>query len=112
MDDIISDANVLGVDIGGVIIAKTNDHTDTSFFSDNFLNSTPVPKVFESLRELVDRRFGKHVHLVSKCGRRTQEKTLQWLEHHNFYQLTKISPDHVHFCRERREKAGNCERLR
>jgi hypothetical protein len=88
-----------------------NDHTDTSFFSDNFLNTTPVPEAFETLRELVDRRFGDNVHLVSKCGRRTQEKTLQWLEHHNFYQRTGINPAHVHFCRERREKAGICARL-
>lgn len=102
---------VLGVDIGGVIIDRINDGTDTSFFGDNYLRTTAVPGVFEALRRLVDERFGERVWLVSKCGRRIQEKTLRWLRHHDFYNQTGIRQDHVRFCLQRHEKAGICEEL-
>ncbi len=104
-------ADVLGVDIGGVIIDRINDGTDTSFFSDNYLNTTAVPEAFEALGRLADEKFGRRVFLVSKCGWRVQERTLHWLEHHDFYRSTGIALSHVHFCRERREKAGICQRL-
>lgn len=105
------DSETLGVDIGGVIIDRVNDGTDTSFFSDNYLRTTAVPGVFDALRRLVEKRFGDKVFLVSKCGQRVQNKTLHWLDHHRFYGLTGIERDRVHFCRERHEKAGICEEL-
>lgn len=40
-----------------------------------------------------------------------QAKTLKWLEHHRFHDITGVSADRVHFCRKRSEKAGICERL-
>jgi len=102
---------VLGVDIGGVITDRVNDNTDTSFFSDNYLRTTAVSNVFEALRRLVDERFGERVWLVSKCGRRIQEKTLNWLRHHDFYYQTGVRAEHVRFCLERHQKAGICEEL-
>lgn len=102
---------ILGVDIGGVIIDRVNDGTDTLFFSENYLKTTAVPGVFEALKELVEKRFGDNVFLVSKCGRRVREKTLHWLDHHRFYDLTGIEREHVRFCRERHEKASICEKL-
>lgn len=103
--------NVLGVDIGGVIIDRVNNGADTSFFSDNYLRTTAVPGVFDALRELVEKRFGDKVFLVSKCGRKVQEKTMHWLDHNGFYDSTGIKHGHIHFCRERHEKAGICQRL-
>jgi hypothetical protein len=102
---------ILGVDIGGVIIDRVNDGTDTSFFSENYLQTTAVPEAFSTLKNLGEKRFGKNVHLVSKCGRKVSEKTLKWLAHHSFYDLTGIRQGRVHFCRERHEKAGICEKL-
>lgn len=101
---------ILGVDIGGVIIDRANDNTDTSFFSDNYLRTTAVPEVFESLDDLRS-RFADRIHLVSKCGRNTQKKTLEWLLHNEFYARTGIAPDNIWFCRERSGKAPICERL-
>jgi hypothetical protein len=95
----------LGVDIGGVVIDRVNDDADTSFFGDNYLATPAVPGVFEALARLVGEKFGDRVHLVSKCGRRVQEKSLEWLAHHDFYARTGVSPDHVRFCRERPDKA-------
>ncbi len=102
---------VLGIDIGGVIIDRVDDRTDTSFFADNYLNTTAVPGVFDALRQLVEKRFGDGVFLVSKCGRRGQEKTLHWLDHHRFYNITGIERGHVRFCQKRYEKAGICKEL-
>jgi len=106
-----SDSVSLGVDIGGVIIDRVNDDTDTSFFSDNYLQTTAVPGAFDALRRLAAERFGDRVFLISKCGPRVQERTLRWLDHHRFHEHTGIAPDHVHFCRQRHEKAGICETL-
>ena len=69
------------------------------------------PYVFEGLKKLVDEVFGERVYIVSMCGPKTQQKTREWLEHHNFYDRTGISREHVHFCLERRAKAPICQRL-
>lgn len=100
---------VLGVDVGGVIIDRVNDNTDTSFFGRNYLQTTAVADAFEVLRALTD-YFDKIV-VVSKCGQQTQDKTLQWLQQHDFYGITGIQKSDVHFCRERRDKSGICRRL-
>lgn len=102
---------VLGVDIGGVIIDRVNDGTDTSFFGTNYLRTTAVPRAFEAIRELSHKCFGGRVYLVSKCGRTTQAKTLEWLAHTKFYEAAQVVPGNVRFCRERHEKAGICEEL-
>ena len=101
---------VLGVDIGGVVIDRVNDNTDTSFFGNNYLRTTMVPGAFNALWKLVIPLEG-NVHLVSKCGQRIQEKTEHWLKHHRFFELTGVPSSHLHFCRERHEKAGICQKL-
>lgn len=104
--------DVLGVDIGGVLTDRVADGTDTSFFSDRFLETPAVADGFATLARLVRERFGEHVHLVSKCGPRIQEKTKLWLAHHNFHALTGVAAERVHFCRTREEKAPICKRLK
>ncbi len=99
---------ILGIDIGGVIIDRVNDKTDTSFFGTNYLQTTAVPGAIRVIRRLVNERFGDAVYLVSKCGKNVEQKTLHWLAHNNFFELTGVSEDHVRFCRERHEKAGIC----
>jgi hypothetical protein len=73
--------------------------------------ATPeVPDSVASIAELT-RAFGGRVWLVSKCGERTQERTLRWLQAHDFYNRTGIDPGHVRFCRKQAEKRGHCEEL-
>jgi hypothetical protein len=98
--------SALGVDIGGVVIDRVNDGTDTSFFGDNHLATTAVPGAFEALTRLVAEKFGDRVHLVSKCGRSVQAKSLEWLAHHDFYARAGVDPGHVRFCRRRPGKAA------
>ena len=101
----------LGVDFGGVIIERSNDREDTSFFSKNYLKTPAVAGAFEALRRLVSERFKDRVYLVSKSGINIQRKSRAWLEYQDFYKRTGIARDHVEFCLERRDKAGICERL-
>lgn len=101
----------LGVDIGGVLIDRINDDTDTSFYSDNYLQTTAVPGAFDALRRMSDSRFGSHIHLVSKCGPRVEQKSREWLDHHDFFRKTTVDPANIHFCRHRQDKAPICETL-
>ena len=100
----------LGVDIGGVIIDRVNDITDTSFFGDNYLQTRAVRGAFEALN-LLRRKFSKNIYLVSKCGMVIQQKTIDWLEFHNIYLQTGIRHCDVYFCRERQEKTIICKRF-
>lgn len=104
-------AEALGVDIGGVVIDRINDNTDTSFFSDNYLNTTAVPGTIEALARLVAERFGTNVHFVSKCGPSIERKTREWLKHHDIFGRTGIPEGNLRFCRRRREKAPIAEEL-
>ena len=106
-----SEGEVLGVDIGGVIIDKANDGTDTSFFGENFLATTQVIEAFETLRDLVAQRFKQRVYLVSKCGAGVEHKTRQWMRHHSFHAFTGIASERMRFCRRREDKAGICKEL-
>ena len=45
--------------------------------------------------------------VISKCG----ERTLAWLDHHDFYDRTGISRRNVRFCRRRADKAVHCRKL-
>ena len=104
----MADEEKLGIDIGGVIIDRVNDKKDTSFFGDNYLNTTPVPGAFEAIKRLVDERFHENVYLVSKCGPEVEGKTKKWLEHHQFFERTGVRRENVFFVRDRRDKAVVC----
>lgn len=97
---------IIGIDIGGVIISRTNDGTDTSFFGANYLKSAAVAGAYGHIANIA--KAGFEVHLVSKCGPNTERKSKEWLAHHDFYGITSVSPENVHFCRERKDKAIIC----
>ena len=101
----------LGVDVGGVIIDRVNDKTDTSFFGDNYLRTTAVPGAFEGLARLNAARFPGRIYLVSKCGPRIEARTRAWLAHHRFHAITGIPEAHLRFCRRRPDKAPICAAL-
>jgi 5'(3')-deoxyribonucleotidase len=98
----------IGIDIGKVIIGGTSEHPDTSFFSDNFLATPPIPESFESITMLAQ-EFD--VWLISKCGQKIQERSLEWLEAYNFFDATTVKLEQVIFCLRRNEKAPIAESL-
>ena len=99
--------DVLGIDIGNVIIQGGNE-----MFSPRFLEAEEMPGAFESICVLVEHFKPENMFLVSKCkSSRMKEKTFQWLAHHQFFSLTGVKWENVRFCLERHEKARICERL-
>jgi hypothetical protein len=103
-------ADCLGVDIGGVLIDRVADGTDTSFFSNRYLETPAVVDGFATLARL-RQRFDERMHVVSKCGPTVEEKSRRWLAHHDFEEITGIPLERVHFCRTREDKAPVCKKL-
>jgi hypothetical protein len=104
--------DLLGVDVGGVLVDRIRaDGSDTSFFSDRFLETPAVAGAFETLARLGRERFGRGIYIVSKCGPRTEEKTRLWLAHHKVLDMLNIDERALHFCRKRPDKAQICKRF-
>ncbi|MCI4065378.1 hypothetical protein MRQ36_23550 [Micromonospora sp. R77] len=100
----------LGVDVGGVIIERSDGDDDTSFFGPDYLRTPPLTGVFEALAALVP-RFDE-AYVVSKCSEPTERRTRDWLAHHDFAARTGIDPDRWYFCATRPEKGPIAARLR
>lgn len=100
-----------GADLGGVLIDRVADGTDTSFFSGRYLETPQVGGAFDALARLNAGRFAGRVYVISKCGPRVEERSRDWLAHHRFHQITGIPQTHVHFCRDRKDKAPIAETL-
>ncbi|MFI7068255.1 hypothetical protein ACIBL3_45230 [Kribbella sp. NPDC050124] len=104
--------NRLGIDIGRVIIDGSSGTGDTSFFSGDtaaMLRTPAVPGAFEAIARLVP--LFEDAWLVSKCGPRVQQRSLEWLRHHRFFERTGIAEGNVRFCLRRPEKAIHCAEL-
>lgn len=106
------DTELLGVDVGGVLVDRIKaDGSDTSFFSDRFLETPAVAGAFDTLMRLGRERFGQRICIISKCGPRTEEKTRLWLAHHKLLDQLGLDSQALHFCRKRPDKAPICKRL-
>lgn len=101
----------LGIDFGGVLIIRGTYGIKTSLRTGNYQIARKMPEAFESIRRLMEGKFGKRGYIISRCGKGAEQEILDWLEHHNFFETTGISRSHVYFCRERHEKAAICEKL-
>ena len=101
----------LGIDIGGVIVARGEGLEDTNFFGSRPMDTPPLPGAIDAIRVLAGARFTGRVHLVSKAGPRIAEISLQWLHQSDFLTRTGLTEREVHFVRERSEKAEVCVKL-
>lgn len=111
-NDAAVNTELLGVDVGGVLVDRIRaDGSDTSFFSDRFLETPAVAGAFDTLARLGRERFGQRICIVSKCGPRTEEKTRLWLAHHKLLDVLALDSRALHFCRKRPDKAPICKRL-
>jgi FAD/FMN-containing dehydrogenase len=103
------------VDFGRVIHGGAAEYglEDTVFLSGDMTEALRTPATegaFEVLPRLVE-RFAGRVWIISKCGERTEQKTLRWLDHHRLYERTGLPRGNVRFCRERADKAIHCAEL-
>ncbi|MQY23227.1 hypothetical protein [Nocardia macrotermitis] len=107
-------AQRLGVDFGRVIqgAAIAPGEADTVFLSggaEQAMATPPSADAFEVLARIVPLFEGAWV--ISKCGPRIEERTRQWLDHHDFHGRTGIPREHLRFCRARADKAIHCAEL-
>src|SRR6266498_3368053 len=102
--------DILGVDVGGVIVDRVAEGTDTSFFGERPLETPAVPGAVDGLRTLA-KRFDGRVYVVSKAGPKFSSLTRAWLGHHDVYARTGVPQDHLFFVRDRKDKAQVCERF-
>lgn len=105
----------LGVDFGRVIQGGglAAGAEDTVFLQGEPAAAMRTPAtegMFEVLPDLVG-RFGGRAWVISKCGERVQRRTLDWLDHNDFYVRTGIARENVRFCRKRADKAVHCREL-
>jgi len=104
----------LGIDVGRVLISPGDDLApDTSFIGgtlEHALSTPPYEGMFDVVPRLVA-KFEGRVWIVSKCGHRIQQRTLQWFERQRFFERTGIDRRNVRFCLQRPQKAEHCAQL-
>lgn len=111
----------IGIDIGNVIIGGGGEDT---FFTEEYLWTPEVPGAYDSIDKIVygdktivpdpDSGIGTYkianeVHFISKCGKTTEERTMEWLYENKYYYL--IDNQCVHFVRKRPLKAPMAQAL-
>lgn len=101
---------VLGIDVGGVLVDRVAEGSDTSFFGDRPMDTPAVAGALGAVAELVE-VFEYRVHIVSKAGPKISELTRRWLGSHGVIGDTGIPLGNVHFVRKRPEKHTFCEQL-
>lgn len=101
---------VIGVDIGGVLVDRVAESSDTSFFGDRPMDTPAVAGAIEGLAALavlVDFR----IHIVSKAGPKISERSRRWLASHGVFDGSSVPASNVAFVRKRADKHPICERL-
>ena len=101
---------ILGIDIGGVIIDVWKHGNDKLFFSDNFLETPEVTGAFEAIRSL--RKSFDSIQFISHCSDENRARFIGWLKVHNFYKETGSKLENMTFCLSRSDKAPICKDLR
>lgn len=101
---------MLGIDVGGVLVDRVAEGSDTSFFGDRPMDTPAVPGALDAVAELVE-VFEYRVHIVSKAGPKISELTRRWLGTRGVIGGAGIPLGNVHFVRKRPEKHPVCERL-
>jgi hypothetical protein len=98
-------AEILGVDVGGVILDFLR-HLDSelAFSGPRYLETPEIPDAIDSIARLNTGRFESRVYLVSKYLGDGPNRILEWLHERRFFEKTGIPPERFHPCKERHEK--------
>jgi hypothetical protein len=95
---------LLGLDIGGVL-KPHRVREDNPRFAEALEQTPPFAGAVDGVRRLVGEVFGGRVWVVSKIREANEEPLRAWLRHHGLVAAGLIAADHIHFCRERADKA-------
>lgn len=106
----------VGFDVGGVIVRHRGDMdsgVDTAgLLGDDYLHAQATAGALDTLADVVKRLGRENVHIISKCGAETEARTLEWMEYSGFFEKTGIERQHVHFCRDVKDKAPLVAKLK
>lgn len=94
----------IGIDIGNVIIGGGGEDT---FFTEDFLRTPEVRGAHLSIHRLL--KLDHEIHIISKCGPKIEQKSLEWLEAWNFFWF--LATHRCHFVRKRHLKAPMAQAL-
>jgi hypothetical protein len=103
--------DVLGVDIGQVLIEQYPVDASLSFRGPNYLSSPEMPDAFRVLRRLREERFGERIFLITRCGKKLRDKRVEWLDKHDFYQRVGIPRVPPRYCWTPHNKSHVCHDL-
>lgn len=83
---------ILGVDVGGVIIDRDISLRQSWLFchSSHYLKIPAVPHALRALAQ-INQIFNGRVVVISKCNNKTKDRTIEWLNNHNFTASTGIA---------------------
>lgn len=81
---------VLGLDVGGVLVDRVAEASNTSFFGTQPLQTPAVPGSRDAVPQLVE-LFEDRVHIVSKTGPQVAGLTTAWLTHHGYIHAEFVS---------------------
>ncbi len=95
----------IGIDIGGVLTKLERNNHGVAFRTDDYLEKPFLPQAIEKIAELVELFGPERSVLVSFCGKKTQDKTLEWLLYQNFSGKTKMPKENFRFVNRREKKA-------
>lgn len=100
----------MGIDIGGVLVDRVAEDSDTSFFGDRPMDTPEVDGALAAVTTLLA-LFDGQVHIVSKAGPKIEALSRQWLAHRGFTGAAGVPDTNLHFVRERPAKNDVCQRL-
>ncbi|HVT78435.1 MAG TPA: hypothetical protein VHD87_15465 [Acidimicrobiales bacterium] len=100
----------IGIDVGGVLVDRVGENSDTSFFGDRPMDTPMVAGAHDAVAAVLE-LFAGRVYIVSKAGPKIAELSRKWLALHGLTGPDAIPTEHVHFVRERVDKAQVCRQL-
>lgn len=103
--ELIRMTEVLGIDIGGVIMDGVREDAVWN------LDPPTIEGSFTAVSRLHRERFRGNCWLVSRCEELAELDLMKWLMRHDFFEVTGIDPQRVAFCRQIHEKAELCRTL-
>jgi hypothetical protein len=91
---------IISIDLGETVVTKKTTTDGSSVF---------FPDAVRVIRKIV--KVADEVHIISRVSRLQEERSKVWLQQADFFAITGIPRENLHYCREREDKAEIGRRL-
>jgi len=107
---IIQSKTVVGCDFGGVICDNHKGRGHREVFTNKEIQEYCKTRIFvegaiDTISAIIRVTGPENFFIVSRCTKQGEKVIMAWLEYHNFFELTCMNQENIHFCREREDKA-------